>query len=95
MDARQRYESWLTDPYFDGEIREELQKIAGDHKEIEERFYRDLEFGTGRTAGNHWRRDKPHEYLYCAQSHPGVSKLYRQRGKRGKRRGHSPFDSRK
>ena len=51
MDARQRYESWLTDPYFDGEIREELQKIAGDHKEIEERFYRDLEFGTGGLRG--------------------------------------------
>ena len=51
MDAGKTYRFWLEDPYFDGETKEELRRIAGDEKEIEERFYRDLEFGTGGLRG--------------------------------------------
>ncbi len=48
MDA---YESWLNDPYFDEATREELKSIQGNEKEIEDRFYRSLEFGTGGLRG--------------------------------------------
>lgn len=51
MDAGNRYEFWLKDPYFDEGTKEELRGIAGDTREIEERFYRDLEFGTGGLRG--------------------------------------------
>ncbi len=51
MDAGKTYRFWLEDPYFDGGTKEELRRIAGDEKEIEERFYRDLEFGTGGLRG--------------------------------------------
>ena len=51
MEALQIYKSWLADPYFDEKTKEELRKIADDAKEIEERFYRDLEFGTGGLRG--------------------------------------------
>ncbi len=51
MDAKKRYLSWLNDPYFDEATKEELRGIAGDEKEIEDRFYRDLEFGTGGLRG--------------------------------------------
>ncbi len=51
MDARKTYEFWLEDPYFDEDTKAELQGIAGDAEEIEERFYRDLEFGTGGLRG--------------------------------------------
>lgn len=51
MSAGEIYESWLADPYFDEETKAELRSIAQDEKEIEERFYRDLEFGTGGLRG--------------------------------------------
>lgn len=51
MDARKTYESWLEDPYFDEDTKAELRGIAEDAGEIEERFYRDLEFGTGGLRG--------------------------------------------
>ena len=51
MDAKKRYEEWLENPYFDEATKSELKSIACDEKEIEERFYRDLEFGTGGLRG--------------------------------------------
>lgn len=51
MDAKKRYQEWLENPYFDQEAKEELKSIAQDEKEIQDRFYRDLEFGTGGLRG--------------------------------------------
>lgn len=51
MDAKKRYEEWIKNPYFDNATKAELKRIANDEKEIEERFYRDLEFGTGGLRG--------------------------------------------
>ncbi len=51
MNAEKTYQFWLEDSYFDEKTKEELRGIAGDAKEIEERFYRDLEFGTGGLRG--------------------------------------------
>lgn len=45
-----RYKLWSEDPYFDLETREELKSIT-DPAEIEDRFYMDLEFGTGGLRG--------------------------------------------
>ncbi|EQC52138.1 hypothetical protein [Bacteriovorax sp. DB6_IX] len=41
--------AWAQNPYFSQESRDEIQKLIDqdDKKEIEERFYKDLEFGTG------------------------------------------------
>lgn len=49
--AIQRYNAWLNDPLIDEATKEELRGIAGDEKEITDRFYRDLEFGTGGLRG--------------------------------------------
>ena len=51
MGYRETYESWLNNPYFDEATRAELQAIAGNEKEMEERFYMDLEFGTAGLRG--------------------------------------------
>lgn len=51
MNYKEAYEYWKTDYYFDEEIREELEKIKDDEEEIKDRFYRDLEFGTGGLRG--------------------------------------------
>ena len=51
MDYLKRYEEWCTSPSIDNETKEELLKLKGNEKEIEERFYKDLEFGTGGLRG--------------------------------------------
>lgn len=50
MDYKKEYEKWLTCPVFDRETKEELKNIK-DEKEIEDRFYKDLSFGTGGLRG--------------------------------------------
>ena len=51
MGYMETYREWLMNPYFDEETRQELRAIEGDDKEIQERFYADLEFGTGGLRG--------------------------------------------
>ncbi len=51
MDYRKKYEMWLKSPVIDEATKEELRSIADDDKEIEDRFYKDLEFGTGGLRG--------------------------------------------
>lgn len=50
MNYKERYKQWLTDDFFDEATRKELSSLT-DEKEIEDRFYRDLEFGTGGLRG--------------------------------------------
>ena len=51
MNYKDTYWDWLQNPYFDAATKEELRAIADDEKEIEDRFYRQLEFGTGGLRG--------------------------------------------
>ena len=51
MDYKEIYESWLANPYFDEGTKAELLSIKADVKEIKERFYKDLEFGTAGLRG--------------------------------------------
>ncbi|MBN1892406.1 MAG: phospho-sugar mutase [Clostridiales bacterium] len=47
----EQYNLWSQDPYFDSDTRSELNQIRSDSAEIEERFYRELAFGTGGLRG--------------------------------------------
>ena len=51
MGYREVYEEWLSDVYFDDATKAELRELQGNEKEIEDRFYRELEFGTGGLRG--------------------------------------------
>ncbi len=51
MGYKEKYEYWRTDAYFDAETKAELAAIADNEAEIEDRFYRDLSFGTGGLRG--------------------------------------------
>ncbi|MGN0349778.1 MAG: phospho-sugar mutase [Roseburia sp.] len=51
MSYREQYEAWRSNPYFDEATRKELEELSGDEKEIEERFYTELEFGTAGLRG--------------------------------------------
>ena len=49
--AQEMYESWLQDTLIDEATKQELHAIADQPGEIEERFYKELEFGTGGLRG--------------------------------------------
>ena len=51
MDYKKAYEQWLSSPALSGAEKAELQAIAGDDKEIESRFFSQLEFGTAGLRG--------------------------------------------
>ena len=51
MDAMALYQKWLTDFAADAETVADLTAIRDDPAEIEDRFYRSLEFGTGGLRG--------------------------------------------
>lgn len=51
QNIKERYDLWCEDAYFDEKTREELKSLAGNESEIADRFYRDLEFGTGGLRG--------------------------------------------
>lgn len=51
MDYLEKYKLWTTDSYFDEATRQELLALAGKDAEIKDRFYKDLEFGTGGLRG--------------------------------------------
>ncbi len=51
MGYKEQYEFWLEDSYFDAQTKKELEEIKNDEKEIEDRFYKELAFGTGGLRG--------------------------------------------
>lgn len=51
MNYKNNYKKWCESQYFDEETKEELLNIKDDEKEIEDRFYKDLEFGTAGLRG--------------------------------------------
>jgi len=51
MGYRENYQAWLRAEGLEPELRAELEAIAGDGKEQEERFYTELEFGTAGLRG--------------------------------------------
>lgn len=51
MEYMKKYEEWINKPYFDEKTKQELEALKYDKKEIEDRFYKDLEFGTAGLRG--------------------------------------------
>ena len=51
MSYLEEYKKWCESPEFDEQTKEELLKIKDDEKEIEDRFYKELEFGTAGLRG--------------------------------------------
>ncbi len=51
MSYREAFDLWISSDYFDQKTKDELLAIRNDEKEVEDRFYKDLEFGTGGLRG--------------------------------------------
>lgn len=87
MDYKERYNEWLSNPYFDADTKAELASIREDENEIKERFYTDLEFGTAGTARGDRSRNEQNECLHGQKSDTGTCKLYCKSRTEGKRSG--------
>ncbi len=51
MNYLEKYKFWLKNKYFSDEAKDELRALKGNKEEIKDRFYKDLEFGTGGLRG--------------------------------------------
>ncbi|MBA7599991.1 Phosphoglucomutase [subsurface metagenome] len=51
MNYLEKYHFWLENEYFDQQAKEELRALEGNEEEIKNRFYKDLQFGTGGLRG--------------------------------------------
>src|SRR5699024_4353028 len=51
MDYLDKYKYWVTDEFFDGDTRKELEAIKDNKEEIKSRFHKNLEFGTAGLRG--------------------------------------------
>lgn len=51
MNTNELYQLWLEKAVFDPDLKAELEKVKGNEEEISDRFYRELEFGTGGLRG--------------------------------------------
>jgi len=49
MNIKEKYNAWLA--FADEKTKQELISVSGDEKELEDRFYKDLAFGTGGLRG--------------------------------------------
>ena len=95
MDYKELYGIWSTDSYFDEATREELKAIASDEKEIEDRFYRDLEFGTGGLRGVLGAGTNRMNRYTVAKASAGLAKYIVSKGEDAMKRGVAiAFDSR-
>ncbi len=96
MNVQELYQLWSQDPYFNEETRQELLAIKDDAKEIEERFYRDLEFGTGGLRGILGAGTNRMNLYTVAKASAGLGKYIQSEGEEAMKRGVSiSFDSRR
>lgn len=51
MNYKETYIEWINNPYLDEDVKKELKTIGDNEKEIEDRFYKNLEFGTAGLRG--------------------------------------------
>ncbi len=87
MDFMKEYEFWSTDPYFDEGTRKELIAIKDDVKEIEDRFYRDLEFGTAGLRGVLGAGTNRMNVYTVAKASEGLAKYILSEGEEAVKRG--------
>ena len=86
MSYKEVYQSWLDDPFFDEETKNELRAIK-DEEEIEDRFYQDLEFGTAGIRGKIGAGTNRMNDYTVSLATEGLAKTIVNRGKEAKERG--------
>lgn len=80
MGYKETYNRWLSSSVVDDDTKAELKAIADNEKEIEERFYRDLEFGTAGMRGIIGAGTNRINIYNVRQASQGVAKYVNSRG---------------
>ena len=75
MSYKDEYNYWLSSDYFDEATRAELRGLT-DEKEIEDRFYKGLEFGTGGLRGVMGAGSNRMNYILCARLRRDLQTIY-------------------
>ena len=81
MDYITRYNEWLTNLKDDDPLKAELLGIKGDDKEIEDRFYQDLSFGTAGLRGKVGAGTNRMNYFTVGKASQGVAAYIVSKGK--------------
>lgn len=70
---RDKLDIWLESPYVDESLKEELKKIEKIESEVEDRFYRELEFGTGGMRGKIGAGTNRMNFVTVAKATQGIA----------------------
>lgn len=81
------YNFWLENDYFDADTKKELKLLQTNDKEIEERFYKDLEFGTGGLRGIIGAGTNRINIYTIRKASQGLSNYVLSKGEEAKKRG--------
>jgi phosphoglucomutase len=87
LEIQKRYHLWVSNPYFDAKTREELEGIREDQQECEERFYKDLEFGTGGLRGVIGAGTNRVNIYTIRKASQGLAEFIASKGEHGKKKG--------
>lgn len=95
MDYKKIYEQWLEDEYIDEATKEELKNLTNNEEEIQDRFYRDLEFGTAGLRGKLGAGTNRMNIYNIAKVTQGLAEYIKEKGQEAMDRGVSiAFDCR-
>ncbi len=86
MDYMEKYKMWIEDPYFDEQTKSELMNLT-DEKEIEDRFFKDLEFGTAGLRGKLGAGTNRMNVYTVSLATQGLASTILKRGEEAKKRG--------
>ncbi len=82
--VKKNYEYWCTSPIFDDATKAELKSIADNEDEIFDRFYRELEFGTGGLRGVIGAGTNRMNFYTVGKATQGLSNFINKQGAAGK-----------
>lgn len=87
MDYKKIYEQWLEDEYIDEATKEELKNLVNNEDEIQDRFYRDLEFGTAGLRGKLGAGTNRMNIYNIAKVTQGLAEYIKEKGQEAMDRG--------
>lgn len=87
MDYLERYNSWLESDYFDKLTKNELLEIKDDKREIEDRFYMDLSFGTAGLRGKLGAGTNRMNFYTVSKAAQGLAMTIKSKGQEAMDRG--------
>ncbi|MFE6706557.1 phospho-sugar mutase [Bacillus thuringiensis] len=87
MNWKQEFDRWLSYAQLDAELKEQLENMKQDEKEIEDSFYKNLEFGTGGMRGELGAGTNRLNVYTVRKATKGLASFIEKLGEEAKKRG--------